>query len=62
MLLSGDGKSFVDYYNEYLERIYNMDIPLSEIANKSKVKKTIQQYKIGSFLKHPEEGILNPSF
>ena len=45
MLLSGDGKSFAEYYYEYLERIYNMDIPLSEIANKSKVKKTIQQYK-----------------
>ena len=28
MLLLGKGKEFVDYYNEYLERIYNMDIPL----------------------------------
>ena len=45
MLLQGKGKEFVDYYNEYLERIYNMDIPLAEIANKSKVKKTIKQYK-----------------
>ena len=45
MLLNGDGKGFVDYYNLYLERIYNMDIPLSEIANNSKVKKTIKQYK-----------------
>jgi len=45
MLLNGDGKSFVDYYNSYLERIYNMDIPLSEIANNSKVKKTIKQYR-----------------
>lgn len=45
MLLLGKGKEFVDYYNEYLERIYNMDIPLAEIANKSKVKKTIEQYK-----------------
>jgi DNA polymerase elongation subunit (family B) len=44
MLLLGQGKEFVDYYNEYLERIYNMDIPLAEIANKSKVKKTIKQY------------------
>ena len=44
MLLLGKGKEFVDYYNEYLERIYNMDIPLAEIANKSKVKKTIDQY------------------
>jgi len=45
MLLNGDGKGFVDYYYSYLERIYNMDIPLAEIANKSKVKKTVQQYK-----------------
>lgn len=45
MLLNGDGKSFVDYYNEYLEKIYNMDIPLADIANKSKVKKTFKQYK-----------------
>jgi DNA polymerase elongation subunit (family B) len=45
LLLSGKGKEFVDYYNEYLERIYNMDIPLAEIANKSKVKKTVDQYK-----------------
>jgi DNA polymerase elongation subunit (family B) len=45
MLLSGKGKEFVDYYNEYLERIYNMDIPLAEIANKSKVKKSVESYK-----------------
>ena len=44
MLLNGDGKGFVDYYNSYLERVYNMDIPLSEIANNSKVKKTIKTY------------------
>jgi predicted DNA-binding protein YlxM (UPF0122 family) len=44
LLLDGDGKSFVDYYHNYLERIYNMDIPLAEIANKSKVKKTVKQY------------------
>ncbi len=44
LLLNGKGKEFVDYYYEYLERIYNMDIPLAEIANKSKVKKTVQQY------------------
>ena len=44
MLLNGNGKGFVDYYYSYLERVYNMDIPLAEIANKSKVKKTIKQY------------------
>jgi DNA polymerase elongation subunit (family B) len=45
MLLNGQGKEFVDYYYSYMERIYNMDIPLAEIANKSRVKKTIKQYK-----------------
>jgi DNA polymerase elongation subunit (family B) len=44
MLLLGQGKEFVDYYNEYLEKIYNMDIPLADIANKSKVKKSVEQY------------------
>ena len=45
MLLNGDGKGFVDYYYEYLEKIYNQQVPLVEIANKSKVKKTIASYK-----------------
>ena len=44
MLLDGDGKGFVNYYYDYLEKIYNMDIPLAEIANKSKVKKSVKQY------------------
>ena len=44
MLLTGKGKEFVDYYYEYLEKIYNQQIPLVEIANKSRVKKTIKAY------------------
>lgn len=44
LLLEGKGKEFVNYYYEYIERIYNKDIPLSEIANKSRVKKTVKQY------------------
>lgn len=44
MLLQGKGKEFVDYYYEYLEKIYNQQIPLSEIANKGRVKKTIKNY------------------
>jgi DNA polymerase elongation subunit (family B) len=44
LLLNGDGKGFVDYYYSYIERIYNMDIPLLEIANKAKVKKTMKEY------------------
>jgi len=45
MLLEGQGKEFVDYYYEYLEKIYNQQIPLVEIANKSRVKKTIKSYQ-----------------
>ena len=44
MLLEGKGKEFVDYYYEYLEKIYNQQVPLVEIANKSRVKKTIKSY------------------
>lgn len=44
LLLDGKGKEFVDYYYEYLEKIYNKQVPLVEIANKSKVKKTIESY------------------
>jgi DNA polymerase I len=45
MLLEGKGKDFVDFYYEYVEKIYNKQIPLVEISNKSKVKKTIESYK-----------------
>ena len=45
MLLDGKGKEFVDFYYEYLEKIYNKQIPLVDIANKSKVKKTVESYK-----------------
>jgi DNA polymerase elongation subunit (family B) len=45
MLLEGKGKEFVDYYYEYLEKIYNHQIPLAQIAQKAKVKQTIDDYK-----------------
>lgn len=44
MLLNGQGKEFVDYYYEYLEKIYNKQIPLVDIANKSKVKRSVESY------------------
>jgi len=44
MLLDGKGKEFVDYYYEYLEKIYNKQVPLVDIANKSKVKRSIESY------------------
>jgi DNA polymerase elongation subunit (family B) len=45
MLLDGDGKSFVEYYYEYLQKIYDKQIPLSKIAQRAKVKLTIEDYK-----------------
>jgi DNA polymerase elongation subunit (family B) len=45
MLLQGDGKAFVEYYYEYLQTIYDKKIPLSKIAQRAKVKLTIDDYK-----------------
>ena len=44
MLLDGDGKGFVEYYYEYLQIIFDQKIPLMQIANKSKVKQSIDDY------------------
>lgn len=44
MLLNGDGKGFLDYYYEYIGKIYNYQIPLKDIASKGKIKKTIKEY------------------
>ena len=45
MLLDGDGHSFIQYYHEYVDKIYNYQIPLVKIASKAKVKATIVDYK-----------------
>jgi DNA polymerase elongation subunit (family B) len=45
MLLEGEGKSFVEYYYDYLQKIYNKQIPLSKIAQRARVKLTIEDYK-----------------
>jgi DNA polymerase elongation subunit (family B) len=44
-LLNGDGLSFVNLYYDYVEKIYNKEIPLSKIANKSRVKMSVNDYK-----------------
>ena len=44
-LLNGDGLSFVELYYDYVEKIYNKEIPLSKIANKSRVKQSLNDYK-----------------
>ena len=44
MLLKGKGYEFVNEYYDTLERIYNQEIPLSKIANKSRVRMTLKDY------------------
>ena len=46
MLLKGEGKEFVEYYYEYLDKIYNKQIPLVKIAQRAKVKLSMEDYKI----------------
>ena len=45
MLLEGNGKDFIEHYYDYVETIYNQEIPLVKIASKSKVKQTLESYK-----------------
>ena len=45
MLLEGDGRSFVEYYYEYLQKIYDKQIALSKIAQRARVKLSLDDYK-----------------
>lgn len=45
LLLNGDGKAFVEYYYEYIQKIWDQQIPLAKIAQKAKVKQTLQDYR-----------------
>jgi DNA polymerase I len=45
MLLKGEGKEFVEYYYEYLQKIFNKQIPLSKIAQRAKVKLSLDEYR-----------------
>jgi DNA polymerase I len=44
-LLNGDGLLFVEAYYEQVEKIFNKEIPLSKIANKSRVKQSVGDYR-----------------
>ena len=46
MLLDGKGGEFLDFYYEYVSKIYNKEIPLSKMANKARVKQSVSDYKI----------------
>lgn len=44
-LLNGDGLSFIELYYSYVDKICKKEIPLSKIANKSRVKQSVEDYK-----------------
>jgi hypothetical protein len=46
MLLDGKGNEFLDFYYEYVDKLYNRQIPLAKIANKARVKQSIDDYKV----------------
>ncbi len=44
-LLQGNGKAFLDEYYLYIDKIYNLQIPLRDIASKGKIKRSLEEYK-----------------
>lgn len=46
MLLHCQGEEFLNYYQDYIDQIYNMRIPLRDIASVGKIKQSIDDYKI----------------
>lgn len=47
LLLHNKGKEFLELYYDYIEKIYNMQIPLKDIASVGKIKTSIKEYKEG---------------
>jgi len=45
MLLEGKGKDFIEYYYEYLKVIFDQKIPLAQIAQRAKIKLTLDDYR-----------------
>lgn len=45
LLLERKGREFLDFYYDYIEKIYNLQIPLQDIATVGKIKTSIDTYK-----------------
>ena len=45
LLLRKRGQDFVNEYYSYIDKIYNYQIPLKQIASKGKIKKSLEDYK-----------------
>jgi DNA polymerase elongation subunit (family B) len=46
LLLDGKGAEFLDSYYEYIQNLFDQKIPLSKIANKARVKQSVDDYKV----------------
>ena len=44
-LLNGDGVEFLNLYYETIQKLYDKQIPLAKIANKARVKQSVDDYK-----------------
>lgn len=44
LLLRGNGYKFLSNYYDYIEKIYNYQIPIKDIASKGNIKKSIKDY------------------
>lgn len=45
LLLDGKGYEFIEYYYDYVDKIYNYQIPMVKIASKSKVTTSMSEYR-----------------
>jgi hypothetical protein len=59
MLLEGKGQEFVEWYYEYLQRIFDLKIPLKQIAQRAKVKLSLEDYRIRSTQKTKSGGSMS---
>ena len=45
MIMENRGRDFLEYYYDYIEEIYNLRIPLKDIATVGKIKTSLSAYK-----------------
>jgi DNA polymerase elongation subunit (family B) len=59
LLLEGNGSGFVEWYYEYLQRIFDKKIPLKKIAQRAKVKLSMEDYRKRSTQKTKAGGAMS---
>ena len=59
MLLEGKGQDFIEWYYKYLTKIHNKQIPLMKIAQRAKVKLSVDDYKKRCTMKSKSGSLLS---